>query len=344
MDKKIENIVKVNVQAAIASVTPTNVNTMAILVKDATKAQAKAYSSLTSLNADYAKDSEAVKLAASFFAQSNRPDELVVITLTDNDYVAALNKAVSLDFYGVFTKGLEATDIAKLSDWASENFRMVFVEYDDFDKAVSIQTKINEGAQYARVATFFHKDIVDGTETGKALSVALGAVRNADDPARGTWCFTAPENLTPDELDFDKLKKAKEIGLNVFCRIAGVDGTYFGTTGAPTKFIDAVIKQDWVKFRVQEAIFDLLRKSDNGNGLEYSDSGIQAVGAAINSILSEGVTNKYVLENSYSVNVPTYASIKAKEKEKRNVPGITGSFEILASIHTVEKVNLYIVL
>ena len=38
-------------------------------------------------------------------------------------------------------------------------------------------------------------------------------------------------------------------------------------------FIDSQVKKDWIRFRVQEALFDALRNANNGDGADYSDAG-----------------------------------------------------------------------
>jgi hypothetical protein len=102
---------------------------------------------------------------------------------------------------------------------------------------------------------------------------------------------------------------------------------------------------DWLKFRTQEAIFNLLGQANNGDGVDYNDAGIQAVAAAMSNIftIAQDSEHRYVLPDSVEISVPLYKDIPAEDKAVRNLPRVRATFSIQDSIHTVKTVELQVV-
>ena len=82
MDSKIENIIKVNINDSGSFISPEGVNTISLVVVDSTVTLAKSYTSQDDIKKDYGVESDAYKISSSFFAQSNRPSNIVIIPVT----------------------------------------------------------------------------------------------------------------------------------------------------------------------------------------------------------------------------------------------------------------------
>lgn len=374
MDRLIDEIVKVRVSDAAASATAAQVNTAAVVgigTKTGTTASIqysqagvrKAYDDGYESAPKTATKSGLSTLSEAFFLESN-PGRLVCIPVTAeptaDDIGGTLDEALEsgCDFYNVVLRtALTDTEaivglVGALQDWCDTNFRLAHLEISDRATAVSVQQTLAKDAAktFDRVAVYFH------TETsGRSLAAALVANRCASDPARGTWALKSLESVSADSFTLEQFKTAQSVALNIYCIVGGVANTFWGSTGAqsavsdgetaPEYYIDERIKKDWLKFRTQEKIFDLLRQSNNGDGLDYNDAGIAGVEAAITNIFSIAADNehRYVLDGSVEVSVPKFADIDEGNKKIRNLPKVSVQFDVLASIHTVKTVELQVV-
>ena len=367
MDRLIDEIVKVSVSDAIAAATPTSVNTAAVLgVSTGGDATTQVLYDQDSVETAYGASSGVAKLSKSFFGEADNPGRLVCIPVAADPTVAniasVLDAALGMgkdangrdvDFYNVILRidtndDKKVPDIIKmiegdeshtgLEDWCKENFRLAHLEFTDRTVAQGVIDGLAKPT--TRIAYYFHSE-----STGKSLAAAIVADRCGNDPARGTWAHKTLGSVVADATTKAQLIDAQDKGLNVYVKIAGVERTYMGTTGSNKTFIDEVVKKDWIKFRTQEAIFNLLGQANNGDGVDYNDNGIQAVAAAVTSIFNTAMDNdhRYVLPDSTDVTVPKYADISAEDKAVRNLPDVKATFSIQASIHTVKTVELQVV-
>ncbi|MCF0223831.1 MAG: DUF3383 family protein [Fibrobacter sp.] len=368
MDRLIDEIVTVKVKDALASATSTSVNTVAI-VAPSTKQGAAVHVEydIESVKADFDENSAMYKLADAFFREENNPGKLVCIPVqasssddengepTDAQYIAALNAAIVLgkdakgrkiDFYHVIARKPEDETKEKIiafasaiQDWCDENFKVAHVEMQDRTIAENVAGNFAEST-LKRTFFYFHNE-----DNGRSLAAAIVANRCYDDPARGTWAHKSLTSVSSDSTSKDNLKDAQEKGLNIYCEVAGVNRLFFGSAAGGKHFIDEQIKKDWLKFRVQESIFNLLGQANNGDGIDYNDSGIDSVTAAVTDIFVTAVDqqHRYVLPDSFNVTAPKYADIDVEEKRVRNLPDVKATFSIQASIHTVKTVELQVI-
>ena len=310
-------------------------------------------------NTDGTEGSDLVAVTKAFFEEADNPGKLVCIPVdadpTASDIADVLDAALNLgrdannreiDFYNVIVRlgeGATASSVVSLANaletWCKANFKLAHVEVQDRAVGEDAMAALSE-KPLTRVAIYFHKET-----SGKSLAAALVADRCGNDPARGTWAHKTLGSIKADATSKANLKDAEDLGLNLYVKVAGVDRTYFGTTGSKSAFIDEVVKKDWLKFRTQEAIFNILGSANNGDGVDYNDAGIAAIASAINGIFTEATDNdhRYVLPDSFDVQVPKYADIPAEDKAVRNLPDVKVPFSIQASIHTVKYVELQVV-
>ena len=349
MDKKMDYVVKVVVTDALAQATPSAVNTVALVGGSEDGSDVGIMYSTDDIAETYGEDSELHVLSKSFFGENN-PGKVACVPFDwdSDDIEKVLNSALeAADLYHFViraprdTSAEELVTLAtKLNSWCSANYRFAHLESQDFDKAIDALIGLNE-LKPARVAIYYHDEPL-----GYSLAAAIVADRCAVDPARGTWAHKSLKTVTPDKLKTAQFAQAKNNGLNVLTSVAGVARLFFGTAGASTKYIDSQIKKDWIKFRTAEEIYNLLGSANGNYGVEYDDGGIQSVGAAVNKILTQanGSTRRYIMDNSWDVTVPLFADIEKAQVEKRNLPDIRATFSIMQSIHTVEQVDLIVVL
>lgn len=349
MDSKIENIIKVNINDSGSFISPEGVNTIALVVVNSTVSLAKSYTSQDDIKTDFGEESDAYKISSSFFAQSNRPSNIVIIPVADESpatITAAITAAIAqgLEFYHIVlrttakTAALNVTLRAALETYAAANYKIVHIEYGDVAQTADLIADANE-KDYKRTALYFHDFDEKKTE---CLPLALCTARCASDSARGTFALKQLVGITADSFTASTMKTATDGGINIYTKIGNIACTFFGTIDNSV-FIDSQVKKDWIRFRVQEALFDALRNANNGDGADYSDAGIQGIAGVISNVFATAASkdNRYIMED-YSVEAPKMSDIAAAKKAGRIIPQIKGSFYIMNSIHQIEKVDLFV--
>lgn len=184
-----------------------------------------------------------------------------------------------------------------------------------------------------------------GEVSPEHLGVAITSQRCGVDPARGTWAHKKGlVGITPDNFTAADIADAKSCGYNIYTTVAGEARTFMGTTCGPTEFIDTIIKCCWIKFNTEAEIYRLLGDANEGYGVTYDDTGLQAIGSVISKVLTTAAdANHQYIMDGYTVEVPTMASIAQAEKDKRNVPNTKGNYSVMNAVHTVLDVTLNIV-
>ena len=349
MDSKIENIIKVNINDSGSFITPEGVNTIDLVVVGGTVSTAKSYTSQEEIKTDFGDSSDAYKISSSFFVQSNRPSNIVIIPVADEapaTITAAITAAINagLEFYHIVirsTASLATGTIAlrvALETYAAANYKIVHIEYGDDTQNADLIADANT-KEYKRTPLYFHD--FDGKET-ECFPLALCTARCSSDSARGTFALKGLVGITADFFTPTTMKTATDGGINIYTKIGNIACTFFGTIDESV-FIDSQVKKDWIRFRVQEALFDALRNANNGDGADYSDAGIQGIAGVISNVFATAASkdNRYIMEE-YSVEAPKMSDIAAAKKAGRIIPQIKGSFYIMNSIHQIEKVDLFV--
>lgn len=369
MDRLIDEIVEVRVTDAAAAAASTSVNTVAVFGLTS-KQDAKVSVELNlehnedgdSVEDHFGKDSDLYKVAETFFNEENNTGRLVCIPFASeptadkvDEFIGILESALSVgkdenkrdvDFYHVvlrLSSSMTAGNIQALSEalqeWCAKNYKVAHVEIQDRAVAKTVASNFVKNP-LKRVYFYFHKE-----ENGRSLAAALVAERCSKDPARGTWAHKTLTSVKPDATTKANLVDAQDNGVNIYCTVAGVNRTFFGSAAGKKYFIDEQIKKDWLKFRTQEAVFNILGAANNGDGVDYNDAGISAIAAAINNIFTIAADNdhRYIMPDSFDVQVPKYADIAKDKKEERILPDVKVPFAIQSSIHTVKYIELQVV-
>lgn len=313
-------------------------------------------------NTDGVDGADIVKVTKAFFQEDVNPGKLVCIPVaadpSGSDIADILEEAIEMgkddnhrdiDFYQIIIRlGAGATSASVVSlavaldEWCGENFRFGHIEVQDRavgEDAIAALTDNN----IKRVAIYYHAE-----ESGKSSASAIVADRCGNDPAKGTWALKTLDSLVADKTTKANFKDAQSLGLNIYAKVSGVDCLYFGTVCAQDKFIDSVMKKDWMKFNAQVAIFDALRKGNNGDGITFDDAGINDVVTALTSVGTTAADkdHQYIMndvEHEFEVEAPKYKGIPKEDVKVRNLPRVKMRFSVMNIIHTVKTVELQVV-
>lgn len=373
-DKKMDLIVKVDVVGAGAAIAATSVNTVGIIVTDAvvgTEATDKQYSDADGVKAVFGDSSEAYEMAQRFFAQKRHPASIYIVSVTakTKTYIEAAVDAANLAdvYHWCLSYDTPSTDgdkktalqlIKDLNAYAAANYKEFHVEMDASSETqenaikalfngFTVEESVGTGTEevtYAgltesrttRVAIYAHNLTAASSDH---IGVDIASDRCGADPARGTWAHKELVGDSPDALTKAQLKKAIDTGYNVYTSIAKSPRIFLGTTCGPTDFIDTIIKGDWLKFRISEAVYKLLRDGGDGYGVDMDDSGIAAVGAEVTTVLDEAYKNHYIMKD-YSVSLPLYADLPQVDKDNRRLSGIKATVTTMGSVHAVISIEV----
>lgn len=181
------------------------------------------------------------------------------------------------------------------------------------------------------------------------LNVGIVALRCASDSARGTFAHKKCKGVTADSYSVEQYNAWIDGGINIYVKVSGEARLFMGTTSDSEHFIDQIVKDDWIRFNVQSRIYKLLGEGNDGNGVNYDDAGIGAVAASVLNVLTlaQDTDHQYVMADSANVEYKPYSYLIANYAEdvrKRNLPLIKGHYARMNSIHTVDKVDLYVTL
>lgn len=368
-DKKTELVVRVDVNRGGSAITATSVDVVGIIVKESPVSgekenAGKYYTSAAEVARIFGEDSEAAKCAARFFAQATHPDSLYIACVAAKS-VSEIRKAVeSGAFVSVYhwyvvldaptdSNKKEVLALLKELDAVASSENKVFhvgmnVDSDDaaarvkelFDGFMDGETKVSgltasgvsRDAIYGHDTTLYKDDHVGLSVTSQRCGTASGSVR-------GTFAHKELVGDSPDELSLTRFKAAMDCGLNVYTTLAGAPDFVFGTTGGPSSYIDTVIKADWLKFRIQEAVLQLLKNANQGYGLDMGDEGIADIGAAVTLVFARA-EKLHVIMKDYTITLPLYADLPAKDKKDRRLSGIKGRVVLMDSVHTVVPIEI----
>lgn len=295
-------------------------------------------------------DAENVLDAVSiFFMQDRTPANITILPVTAADY-KSIEKAVmdaadaGVDFYhvaiiasGDFADLVTKESIVDLNNkMASVAFKMIHIgadktekEFEDLHKSLASVSGLKRVALYNA-----HKD---GDETNGAKNnfwLGLISGRCGSDPARGTWAHKTVNGA--ESSDSIALAKAKEMAfVNIYKKVAGENRSFMGWTVAGG-FIDDTVKQDWIKFNIEIEVYNALRLSNSGFGIEFNDSGIAQVQAIVGNVLSTASDSDHrYIADDFTVDGPLFKDLTAQDKKDRNISGINASCSLLGAVHTV---------
>lgn len=352
MDKQLNEIVKVVINDARSGSLPSSVNTVAMLVNGLeTKAggvkcaSIKDFEKICPFPEQDGEDDkfEIYRTAIEvFFAQDSTPAEIVILGYEQGKIKEAIENAAEAgtDFYHIIyladSNTITAEGISALNVELSSVFKICHVQADfTSEQATALSEGLKAYDGLKRVALYV------GNEESM-VAPAIVSQRCGLDPAKGTWANkTLASVKSIDKLTLAQIKSLK--CFNQYKNVAGEGRLFFDYT-ASGGFIDETIKQDWIKFNIETAVYNALRTGDNGYGIPFNDAGISSVAAIVGNILTIAADNsRHYIREDFSVKTPLFADVSDKDKKNRNLSGVEATCSLMGSIHTVLNITVNIV-
>lgn len=275
--------------------------------------------------------------ASAFFAQEPRPSQLIIAPITKkddgkiDDWPTALSKIsnVNDDWYGLATytkKDDEIISIAKYIDTTAKIYAVATSDPASRDNPFKETGK--DLGSILKKSAFKNTAWMHSEEASKFAECAKLGQCLAYKAGTATIAYKTLSGIKSDSLSRTQSENIFAKNGNTYQMIAGVNVTRYGTLcdGTP---IDIKIGLDFIKARVQENIFFVLK---NSKKVLFTESGIVTIQNCIHEVLENA--NEIVSE--YKVEMPKPAKISKNIKAKRILDDIKIDLILTGAIHKVK--------
>lgn len=294
------------------------------------------YASLAEMTtAGFATTDDEYKMAAKMFAQSPCPDKVAVYCRDQadeiDDALAALITAHN-DWYALLITERVAASLALAGDFALANEKLFF----GCASAIAALTGRNNN----REAYLIHNlaaEFPEAAWVGLCLPQTIGSI---------TWKWKSPTGVSESNFSTTELGQIRDGHGQTFSKRSGIVYSDEGiTTGG--EYIDNMMSRDYVKTRLEEALFNLQIK--NGK-IPFDNSGFKIIEATMREVFNtcgqNGIIAKVETEDDqkksdegkymYTITIPERADIPATDRAARKIPGIKFAFTVAGAVHGME--------
>jgi len=189
----------------------------------------------------------------------------------------------------------------------------------------------NSANSLAKLWGSFTKCVVMAAQAGEWNWAAWVGEGAPFDPGSSTWAYKRLATITPTKAtsgDFSNITREGNWA-NIYHDIYGQSITEEGkcTSG---EWIDVEIGIDWIRIRLQEAIYTKLVQARK---IPFDDVGIQIIHSEVGSILQDGAKKGIIQGNTIEISSPLFADIPKALVGKRHLPDINFSAAVQGAIY-----------
>lgn len=237
-------------------------------------------------------------------------------------------------WYGLaITDNLQADQLLAAA-WAEANEKLLglgsseadIVDTTDAADTTSLAAQL-KALSYARTYTNYSEDVA--AYYPEFSTFAYTATR---DPGSYTLKFKSLPGIPVSNLTPTQSTNARDKYANTYEPIAGVNILREGKV-AEGEFIDIIIFVDWLKARIQEAVYGRLV---NLAKIPFTDSGIAIIEGEIRAVLELGIVRGGIVEGGYTVTVPKAADVPTNDRINRFLPDVKFTAQLSGAIHAVK--------
>jgi hypothetical protein len=286
------------------------------------------YSSLTDIDTEvYATTSAEYKAAASYFAQSPKPKQLIIAHTQANGDKSANETAEAIytkvavqdnSFYGVVIVDKTAerqVAVAKLVEADKKLFGVstekteVIANLTNFNRTFVLHHSKAKDT-YAEAAWF-----------GKMFTKDAGSA---------TWAFKELATVEADKLSTTEVQAIKALNYNFFTNFGGKAIALEGKA-LSGEYLDIMQATDWLSLYLQSGIANLLLQSDK---IPMTNDGIAMVESVIRNSLNEAAQRNLIDKSSIAINVPNVLDISTELRASRTIEA-SFSARLQGAIHVL---------
>lgn len=292
---------------------------------------------------ELSSDDMGYEMVSKAFEQEPSPSEIAVwgtdLEATEPEYDSIEDALDYLalehnDFYFLLIASRSESDIEDTASWAGANNKL-FIAQPDIDTSVEDIESLAENLASSRAGLFAH----DGGEDEEEpyLDAAIVGRMAPTDAGSATWKFKSLNGVPAATYSNTDVNTLLDADVNTYISTMGVDMTNEGkeTDGG---FLDIQRGKDWLKARIEEAVFFLLYNSEK---VPYDDTGIAQVTGELKGVLKRGVRQDIIARNSegegmWSIDAPSRADIADADIADRLLPDINFEATVAGAVHNVE--------
>lgn len=233
------------------------------------------------------------------------------------------------DWYGLLLDSSSSAEVSAAAAWVESNKKVFgYVTSDTAHLSTGSTSAIAytlKTAGYTRTDGIYRAALGTSTAWSAAAWMASQFVRA---PGNATAAYKTLAGIEPDALTAAERAAMESCSLNFYTTAGGVAITYPGKT-ASGEWIDVVRDLDWMRARLQEAVYAVLVA--NGK-VPFTDEGIGIVAAAVRAVLTAAVAANVLA--SFTLTVPRASAVSTANKSARNLPGVSFTGVLAGAIHT----------
>ena len=343
----IDNRVDVTVSLGTQPISTASFDSAAFLAETTDAAfpqQYKVYSSLKELTTDgFLTTSAAYKFAALAFG-GNFPAKSVYVVKWGSTGVSpaltpvqALTKLFEVTQVPYFVGCSSHTDanVTALAAFCEASDRMFVNSTQQAGTLVPATAtdigSVLEAAAYDHVITMYNagadSSYAEGGIVGAMAAITAGVSTLEDKTLKG---------VTVDNLDSTQRSSLDSKNVAYYVTIAGVNSV-FNSKVASGQFLDTIIFKDWLKARLGESIYGLLkRESDLGRKVSYDNAGFAKVRQACWNVIEQGIAVGSISEDiAPVVRTPNRNEISDANRAGRILPDVVVEVLYTNAVHKV---------
>lgn len=311
------------------------------------------YTTLDGVKLDYGVEAAEYKIAQKYFAQSPRPRDVMIATVTAlTDPVAAIAEVAtkSLGFYAFcFATEVAAASIQAVAEWAQDHNRMFMTVMTDDVEATATGNTLKELGQY-HYCISYHEDYAT---IGAIAGMALDQRYDKRDGIK-TLHLKSLTSVVSTDISQAQAASLKAACVNYYSDYGNPDNSlpiFANGHAGGGKFFDFVMGFDWLRNVIETNVFNgqrlrrltpqtdrgmMMIKADIVNGLEEAvNAGLVAAGQWNGAALGEIETYDYLATGYYVYN----ESIREQPqviREQRIAPPFTILVKGAGAIHDTD--------
>jgi hypothetical protein len=299
------------------------------------------YESLTEVAVDFADTTKTYKFAALAFGGNFKTDKLYVIkyrtTGTVLTPVAALTATLLVDNtpYWIGADDHADATVTALAAFCEAEAKMYVNSTQQADVLVPATAtdigSVLQDAAYNHAFTLYNA----AADTAMAEGGIVGAMA-AIPAGTSTAEYKTLVGVTVDALNATQRSACELKNVAYYMPTSGVN-CLFNTKVASGQFLDTIVFSDWLKARIQEQLFSLLkRESDLGRKVSYDEAGFAKVRQAIETVVQVGLNNGSISPDVEPiVRTPLREEILDADRANRILPDVVVEVLYSSAVHTV---------
>lgn len=324
-----------------------------LLISTAGKKDAKTYTNLEDLKADWPDGTAIHGMAAAMFGQGKArptPASLIkkvkVVGFAEPETAEALVGAVkeyqSIDndwyiFLTDKTDGEYISALAKFAEDSEPSEAELTAGMEDHRKFYFAQTDDKTfSCKARRSAVIYTEDLKEHAE-----AAWIGAV-GPWYPQSVTWKFKMPVGISVPALEAGEIDALEEAHVNFVTDEYKKNYIKNGCC-LDGEWIDAILGGDWIAMRMREKLYDIFMTNPN---IPYTDAGFTLVAAGVFETLDEATGYAIIAEDPesgagiYSVAVPKRTEATDIQAASRQMPDIGWEAQLSGAVHGVKVKGL----